>query len=355
MEEQKENFDIKAFFAELRPRAAGSLAATVANVKASCQRLVSAPDCPLEIDLVRLADFVERLDLQRLRCASHLMETRAQLPDLPAQVSFHISLHLFNFAHGYRHALHRVCGRGAWQTMQAGLEALQADCPAGLIDAAALASLSEAAVDRCFALRDAAELVPLRIMISAVARASAQRLRELDCRSFHEFVCRQRLTDQEGRPSACALVQALADNFPAFDDRRRLPDGSEVLFLKKAQLAVAELFQRLAPTCPELFGFSDIENFTVACDNVLPCVLRKLGIIRIDPDLERRIDQRQALPAGLEEAQLRAAGISAAEMMLQTGAGRFWAKQLGDYLWTLGKAPGFRELERHATPDTCFY
>ena len=47
--------------------------------------------------------------------------------------------------------------------------------------------------------------------------------------------------------------------------------------------------------------------------------------------------------------------IAATETMLQAGKGTIWSNQIGDYLWTLGKEPGFRQVERHATLDTCFY
>jgi hypothetical protein len=45
----------------------------------------------------------------------------------------------------------------------------------------------------------------------------------------------------------------------------------------------------------------------------------------------------------------------ATEIILQKANVAFWAKELGDYLWTLGKNPRFRKVERHATIDTCFY
>ena len=94
---------------------------------------------------------------------------------------------------------------------------------------------------------------------------------------------------------------------------------------------------------------------TVVCDNVLPCVLRSLGILRLSPELEHRIDTRKPLMAGPDEVHLREAAVAATEIMLQGNNGAIWAKELGDYLWTLGKEPKFRQVERHATPDTCFY
>jgi hypothetical protein len=59
--------------------------------------------------------------------------------------------------------------------------------------------------------------------------------------------------------------------------------------------------------------------------------------------------------AGVEEAELRATAIAAVEIMIEQGKGAFWAKEIGDFFWTLGKDTRYRSLERHATPDTCFY
>ena len=63
-----------------------------------------------------------------------------------------------------------------------------------------------------------------------------------------------------------------------------------MLLLKKAQLAVGELWLRLATRAPERFAFPDIGALTVVCDNVLPCVLRELGVLRVDAALAEAID-----------------------------------------------------------------
>jgi hypothetical protein len=50
---------------------------------------------------------------------------------------------------------------------------------------------------------------------------------------------------------------------------------------------------------PKYFDFSDIDEVTVFSDNVLPAVLRKLGILEVvDNDLVQVIANRQALPSG---------------------------------------------------------
>ncbi len=96
----------------------------------------------------------------------------------------------------------------------------------------------------------------------------------------------------------------------------------------------------------------DINSFTVVYDNVLPCILRALEVIIIPNKLLHRIDSRQPLLAGYEEAELRAIAITAVEIMIEEGKGAFWAREIGDFLWTLGKETGYRSIERHATPDT---
>jgi hypothetical protein len=350
------------FYLELkaRPRA-GTLAATVDNVKRTCLALANTPDSAVKIDEQRAISFVEKLSIEDVKHSSHLMEIPVEFHDIQSEVCFHITLHLFNFGHGFRHKLHELCGMGAWQTMKRGIEALHLETTKGYIDAHTLIGLSESKVDELFQFPPPGssvavnEIAPLRKMIVGVAHLSGMRLFELGYQSFTDFIIDHLRTATNGQPSGLALVEALADNFPPFDDRRVLTGGKEVLFMKKAQIAVAELYQRLRDTQSEIFAFGDIKGFTVACDNVLPCVLRSLGILKLSPELERKINAREPLPAGDEEAQLRAAAIAASEIMLKSGHGMFWAKELGDYLWTLGKDPKFRQLERHATRDTCFY
>ncbi|MGD9211503.1 MAG: queuosine salvage family protein [Desulfobacteraceae bacterium] len=312
----------------------------------------------MKIDENRLAAFVNDLDIQAVKCSSHLMDIPIAFRDLHAAVNFHINLHLFNFGHGFRHPLHKICGRGAWQTMKQGIMSLQLNTKNGFIDADTLIKLSVESVNQFFQFPTSGsssvveEIFPLRDMILKVAHFTGRRLIELGYSSFADFIFENSSGSQ---PSSLRLIESLADNFPAFDDRRVINKGKEVLFLKKAQIAVAELYQKLENELSEKIPFEDIKKITVVCDNVLPCVLRGLGILKIDSKLESKIDRKKILPAGWQEAQLRASAICAVEMILQKANGAFWAKEIGDFLWTLGKVPKFRKIERHATINTCFY
>lgn len=337
-------------------RAAGTgVPPTVENVRRSCDEAAVLPDSPVRIDEQRLRSFSRFLDIRAVKRSSHLMAVPIAFGSVRAATNFHLNLHLFNFGHGYRHPLHALCGQGAWRTMKRGIEALHASCGEPGIDAAALAALTPSAVDALFGFPSggaAGELDPLRDMILRVAHATGNRLIELGFPSFADMIADRAA---RGRLSAAGLVELLAGQFPAFDDRRSLGGGREVLFLKKAQIAVAELYQKLGGELADHVDFRDVTTFTVACDNVLPCVLKTLGILRLDPGLERDIAEGRPLPAGREEALLRAAALSAAEAVVRLSNGAFWAKELGDYLWTMGKDPGFRQAERHAARDTCFY
>jgi hypothetical protein len=335
----------------------GVLPATVENVRSTCDRAAADPGSPVRIDEEGLSAFMAALDPALVKRSSHLMDVSISFQDTSAAVNFHITLHLFNFGHGFRHPLHEAVGLGAWQTMKRGIANMHEAAGGAGIDAAMLSGLTAEKVDTFFGLSAlgkspaADALDPLRRMILRVAASTGDRLRALGSRSFADMI----RDHASSRISSGEVVELLAENFPAFNDRRSLGHGREVLFLKKAQIAVAELYQKLGNGLADIVDFSDITMLTVACDNVLPCVLKCLGILRLDPDLERRIAAGRMLPAGTEEARLRASALSAAETIVRRSGGAFWSKELGDYLWTLGKEPQFRKVERHATRDTCFY
>lgn len=331
---------------------------TIDNVRSTCSAVASSRGCQIQIDHDRARSVINKTPLEAITASSHFMAVDAQFDSLESELNFHMVLHLLNFGHGFRHPLHTHTGKGAWQTIKSGVERWHAESDG--LDASALASLTPDSAARLFALGSGQAgdvppaLVPLVDMLVCVANTTAAELGTTHDPSLASFVTRTIAEDIESAHPACRLVGRLAGSFRAFDDRRRWHDGADVVFLKKAQIAVAEVHQVMGPRFPAL-RFGDVERFTVVCDNVLPSVLRTLGVLRLPETLAERIDARVHIPAGPEEAELRACAIAAAETMIGHGGGRFWAKQLGDYLWTLGKAPEFRKVERHATVDTIYY
>lgn len=73
------------------------------------------------------------------------------------------------------------------------------------------------------------------------------------------------------RPSAAALVETLARSLPTFNDRHEYK-GRTVYLLKKAQIAVGELY-RLLKDKDSRFDFYDADRLTVYTDNVRPRLL----------------------------------------------------------------------------------
>ena len=337
---------------------------TVENVKSSCRSVADSARCTVRIDEERAIAMARKLPVSGIREPAELMNAGIEFPFLDAEINFYVVLQLFNFGHGYRRQLHRMRGAGAWQTMKQGIMALQTNSAQGVITAESLQSLTHDKVISCFDLfpHDAGQrqslvksLEPLIEMIVQVARNSGQQLLEADQPDFVSFVKTHTIDPATGQASACHLVHQLASQFPAFRDFRLWHEQIPVYFLKKAQLAVAELYQRFGEQDQTNFGFYDIKRLTVGSDNVLPCVLRVLGILELPRELGETIESGHPLPAGIREIELRATTIAATETMLDHVHAGCWSKSLDDYLWMLGKESGFRELERHATPDTLFY
>jgi hypothetical protein len=352
---------------ELHPKnLSGKLSPTVENVRRSCRAVANSPQCTVKIDETRAREVIDNIDIGILKKYTHHMEIPLNFPDEKSEVNFNVVLHLLNFGHGYRHPLHDLRNAGAWKTMKRGVEELQKRSDSGIITAQTLTELSREKVVEVFDLGirtqegkriadTTIELDSLVDMIVAVAHDSGRRLLDMGFPDFASFAYSHYRHPENGDPSATWLVHQLATCFPAFNDRRQWHGGMEVLFLKKAQIAVAELHQRFNDKNPAIFNFPDKDRLTVVCDNVLPCVLRTLGVLVLPDKLLQKIDSKQPLPAGHDEVELRATAITVAELMIEHGEGRFWAKELGDYLWSLGKDPHYRSVERHATPDTCFY
>ncbi|KAJ1672481.1 hypothetical protein EV182_007090, partial [Spiromyces aspiralis] len=114
--------------------------------------------------------------------------------------------------------------------------------------------------------------------ITVLVQDTGRRLRELGYKSMAHFVIDQLERQQDG-PSAGALVEAFACNFPAFQDVGEV-GGRPVYLFKKAQLVVYDLWLRFGEEDPKRFGFKDIGEFTIFADNVIPTMQIHHGLIR---------------------------------------------------------------------------
>jgi hypothetical protein len=139
--------------------------------------------------------------------------------------------------------------------------------------------------------------------------------------------------------SAVALVERLAA-WECFADSSRY-DGLQVPFLKRAQIAAADLAEAGAAE------FADLEHLTMFADNLVPHVLRLDGILRFDPGLVGRIDRGELIEHGSrEEVEIRACALHAVELIVAQRPGAR-AAELDRLLWHRGQDPRYKASPRH--------
>jgi hypothetical protein len=130
----------------------------------------------------------------------------------------------------------------------------------------------------------------------------------------------------------------------------------EVPFYKRAQITCLDLATALGGK--GLGDFGDLDRLTLFADNLVPHVLRMLGVLVYDPELVGRIEAGELIESGsLEEVEIRAVALHAVEKLSEACARRgFEARphQLDGVLWTLGQRPEIKARPRHRTRCT-FY
>lgn len=266
--------------------------------------------------------------------------------------NFALLFSLLQFGHGFRYELHRLCGRGASRTITSGARALHVT---GDLSAARLSRLTKTEVQHSFRLPSDPALEMFAQQLHAVAHQAGTVLERLGLEDFASF-CRQVLrTSEETCEPASTMIRQLVNHFPAFNDQATLYDGSRVLLLKKATLAIGEL-RRLAATHDRVYDFQDLHRAIAPVDNVIPAMLVFQGVLRLSPALYHLIqEQRAPLPRGPQEAELRAVALAACERIAAAAGGAFSPLDLGYYLWLSGKEEKARQFVRHHTKDTVFY
>jgi len=120
-------------------------------------------------------------------------------------------------------------------------------------------------------------------------------------------------TIQNCERDAVRLVNLIAQEFSSFQDQTE-SEGRTILFLKRAQICVADL-NRMLPNPPG-GSLKGIEHLTAFADYKVPQVMRATGVLVLDPQLADRIDRLETIPANSpEEIALRAATIWGCEWL----------------------------------------
>jgi hypothetical protein len=226
----------------------------------------------------------------------------------------------------------------------------------GSLGAARLQCVSPAEIHQAFQLPYDPALVVLVEQLHAVLHQAGTVLEGLNMDDFAAFCEHVLRMPEAAHEPAATIVRQLANQFPAFNDQGVLHDGSRVVLVKKATLAVGEL-RRLAGPHDQHYSLSqDFDQAIAPVDNVIPAMLVYLGILRLSPTLHQRIHmERLPLTRGPKEAELRAVALIACERIVAATGNAFTALDLGYFLWCSGKEAGARQFARHHTPDTVFY
>jgi hypothetical protein len=288
-----------------------------------------------------VAESAEHVHIQRDAipgyAASLPRETGATTPDphsttgtVEEPAAFWLTLDAINFGSGWFPTLRKRPGRSGYFTIAAGI---REHGPWSTSELQALTATDVAAV---LGQDPDHELMGL----------FAASLNDLGHRVATEFGGRFAAVVDVAEGSASALVQTLS-RWPCFFDTATY-DGLALPFLKRAQIAAADLHRAGLLSAP------DLGRLTMFADNLVAHVLRLDGVLRFAADLVERIDRGELIEHGSrEEIEIRACAVHAVELIVGERRGSR-ASDLDQLLWNRGQAEVYKSRARHRTRCTAY-
>lgn len=187
---------------------------------------------------------------------------------------------------------------------------------------------------------------------------------------MRQFATQAQLTAQEMQSSGFSLAWQLLEyaggsavklagllaGWKSFDDAP-VYKGSKRAVYKRAQICAADM--HLALSTPEQPLFHDIDTLTMFADNMVPHVLRHMGVLTYTPALAAKIDQGVFIGAGsTEEVEIRMAAIHAVELIKKhlhaEGRTEISSMNIDHLLWHYGYQQPFIALPKHKTKTTAY-
>jgi hypothetical protein len=253
--------------------------------------------------------------------------------DGEVRAAFIICLDAINFGSGWWPTIRKRPGRSGYFTVAAGLtERFRESGPWSATELAAIDAGEIAAV-----LGQAPDH-PLMADFAAALRDVGEHVEGEHGGRFERVI-------EAANGSALALVELLAA-WRAFADVSTY-DGRPVPFFKRAQIATADVARA------GLADLTGLDRLTAFADNLVPHVLRIDGLLRLDPELERRIEAGELLEHGSsEEVELRACAIHAVELL--AAATSLTPAEIDAALWNRGGAARYKSFPRPRSRNTAY-
>jgi len=254
--------------------------------------------------------------------------------DPEARAAFWLTLDAINFGSGWFPTLRKRPGLSGYNTIAAGLrERFERHGP---WSAGQLAGIDAAALSASLGQDPGHELMALY----------AESLRDLGSHVDREFGASFLEAVGAGELGAGELVERLA-GWACFADSS-LYEGRPIPFLKRAQIAVADLSRARVIDPP------DLHRLTMFADNLVPHVLRLDGVLAFQPELVARIEREEPIEHGApEEVEIRACAVHAVELLVQCRPGLTPAA-VDEILWDRGGEPRYKARPRHRARCTAY-
>jgi hypothetical protein len=174
----------------------------------------------------------------------------------------------------------------------------------------------------------------------------ARSLNDLGHRVATEYGGKFAAVVDDAESSAVAFVDTLR-RWDCFADTSRY-DGLEVPFLKRAQIAAADLARA------GVAAFHDLDRLTMFADNLVPHVLHLDGLLTYDDKLLDRIERGELIDHGArEEIEIRACALHAVELLAEQRAGAL-AADIDAVLWHRGQDARYKASPRHRSRCTAY-
>ena len=249
------------------------------------------------------------------------------------RAAFVICLNAINFGSGWWPEIRKRPGHSGYFTIAAGLtERFRAAGPWSADELTQLEAVDLAAVTG----QDPA--LPLMEQYAASLRDVGERVLADHGGRFDALI-------EAADGSAVALVDLLAE-WDAFADVSTY-DGQSVPFYKRAQIAAADI-NRTA-----VAALRDEGRLTAFADNLVPHVLRIDDVLRLDPELEARIEAGDLLAHGsAEEVELRACAVHTIELL--SAATPLSSAEIDGVLWNRGGEARYKSIPRPRSRNTAY-